>query len=75
MWHRLCPIGGGKVHVCGGVRKCCPHSCCRGLMEDETSMVRWAIVSFRATCSGALAIFNFWFGEPPSFGSPLMTCV
>jgi hypothetical protein len=71
----LRPIGGGKVNVCNGVEKRRPHSRYRGLMEDEPSTVRWAILSFRATGSGALAIFNFWFGESPSFDLPLKTCV
>jgi hypothetical protein len=30
-------------------------------------MVQWAILNFHTTGYGALAIYNFWFGEPPSF--------
>jgi hypothetical protein len=46
-----------------------------GLAEDEPSTFWWAILSLCAIGSGALAIFNFWFGESPLCDSSLKTCV
>jgi hypothetical protein len=45
------------------------------LVVDEPTAVRRAILSFRETSFGELAIFYFWFMESPSCDSPLRTCI